>query len=56
MDFTNQQIAECKSVRESLIAANHARLRPILMTTIAMAIGILPIAIAQGAGAEWKNA
>ncbi len=55
VDFTNQQIAEGKSVRESLIAANHARLRPILMTTIAMVIGMLPIAIAQGAGAEWKN-
>ena len=55
VDFTNQQIEEGKSVREALIAANHARLRPILMTTIAMVIGMLPIAIAQGAGAEWKN-
>jgi len=35
--------------------ANHARLRPILMTTIAMVIGMLPIAMASGAGAEWKN-
>jgi len=38
-----------------LVAANHARLRPILMTTIAMVIGMLPIALAGGAGAEWKN-
>jgi len=30
VDFTNQQIAEGKSASESLIAANHARLRPIL--------------------------
>ncbi|WP_069659330.1 efflux RND transporter permease subunit [Arcticibacter eurypsychrophilus] len=55
VDFTNQQKAEGKSTREALILANHARLRPILMTTIAMVIGMLPIALASGAGAEWKN-
>lgn len=55
VDFTNQQRAEGKTTREALIMANHARLRPILMTTIAMVIGMLPIALAKGAGAEWKN-
>ncbi|WP_113663841.1 efflux RND transporter permease subunit [Pedobacter nanyangensis] len=55
VDFTNQMKAEGKSTREALVLANHARLRPILMTTIAMVIGMLPIAIASGAGAEWKN-
>src|SRR4030095_10950040 len=40
---------------QALIDANQARLRPILMTTIAMVIGMLPIALASGAGAEWKN-
>ncbi len=55
VDFTNQQKAEGKSTRDALIMANHARLRPILMTTIAMVIGMLPIALAKGAGAEWKN-
>lgn len=55
VDFTNQQKAEGKSTRDALIMANHARLRPILMTTIAMVIGMLPIALASGAGAEWKN-
>lgn len=55
VDFTNHMKAEGKSTREALILANHARLRPILMTTIAMVIGMLPIAIASGAGAEWKN-
>ena len=39
----------------ALILANHARLRPILMTTIAMVFGMFPIALARGAGAEWKN-
>ena len=55
VDFTNQMKAEGQSTREALINANHARLRPILMTTIAMVIGMLPIAMASGAGAEWKN-
>jgi HAE1 family hydrophobic/amphiphilic exporter-1 len=30
-------------------------MRPILMTTIAMVIGMIPIATATGSGAEWKN-
>jgi len=55
VDFTNHMKAEGKTTRQALILANHARLRPILMTTIAMVFGMLPIAIASGAGAEWKN-
>lgn len=55
VDFTNQRKAEGASTWQALIDANHARLRPILMTTIAMVIGMLPIALASGAGAEWKN-
>lgn len=55
VDFTNQRKAEGASTYDALIEANQARLRPILMTTIAMVIGMLPIAIASGAGAEWKN-
>jgi hydrophobic/amphiphilic exporter-1 (mainly G- bacteria), HAE1 family len=55
VDFTNQMKAEGNSTRQALIHANHARLRPILMTTIAMVIGMLPIALASSAGAEWKN-
>ena len=55
VDFTNQRRAAGESIRTALIQANHARLRPILMTTIAMVFGMIPIAIASGAGAEWKN-
>ncbi len=55
VDFTNQRKAEGATTYQALIDANRARLRPILMTTIAMVIGMLPIAIAKGAGAEWKN-
>ena len=55
VDFTNQRRAEGASTYQALLDANHARLRPILMTTIAMVIGMLPIALAAGAGSEWKN-
>ena len=55
VDFTNQRKAEGETTYNALIQANHARLRPILMTTIAMVIGMMPIALASGAGAEWKN-
>ncbi|MBC7568067.1 MAG: efflux RND transporter permease subunit, partial [Pedobacter sp.] len=55
VDFTNHMKAEGKGTVEALVLANHARLRPILMTTIAMIFGMLPIALASGAGAEWKN-
>ena len=55
VDFTNKLKEEGKTTREALILANQARLRPILMTTIAMVFGMLPIAIATGPSAEWKN-
>ncbi|RYE16861.1 MAG: efflux RND transporter permease subunit, partial [Sphingobacteriales bacterium] len=55
VDFTNQRKAEGATTYQAVIDANNARLRPILMTTIAMVIGMLPIALASGAGAEWKN-
>lgn len=56
VDFTNQLRSEGLSVKEALIEAGKERLRPILMTTIAMIVGMLPIALAHGAGAEVKNA
>jgi HAE1 family hydrophobic/amphiphilic exporter-1 len=55
VDYTNQRRAAGETIRTALIQANHARLRPILMTTIAMVFGMFPIALASGAGAGWKN-
>ncbi|MBO0947991.1 efflux RND transporter permease subunit [Fibrella forsythiae] len=55
VDFTNQLKAEGKEVVEALIEAGKERLRPILMTTLAMIFGMLPIALASGASAETKN-
>jgi HAE1 family hydrophobic/amphiphilic exporter-1 len=55
VDFANQRKAAGESTYNALIQANHARLRPILMTTIAMVFGMIPIALAKGAGAEMNN-
>jgi HAE1 family hydrophobic/amphiphilic exporter-1 len=55
VDFANQRKQEGYSLARSLLESGRLRLRPILMTTIAMVIGMLPIALAKGAGAEWKN-
>src|SRR5690606_20529098 len=55
VDFTNHRKAEGMDTYNALIESLKARIRPILMTTIAMVFGMLPIAMASGAGAEWKN-
>ncbi|SDI87888.1 efflux RND transporter permease subunit [Chryseobacterium jejuense] len=55
VDFTNARKAAGATTHDALIQANHARLRPILMTTIAMIFGMLPIALATGAGAEMNK-
>ncbi|RFS23523.1 AcrB/AcrD/AcrF family protein [Chitinophaga silvatica] len=55
VDFTNQMKEQGQSTYQALIHANNARLRPILMTTIAMVIGMLPIALATGGVASTKN-
>ncbi|MEX2564694.1 MAG: efflux RND transporter permease subunit [Cyclobacteriaceae bacterium] len=55
VDFTNQLKAEGKHFKEALIIAGKGRMRPILMTTLSMVFGMLPIALATGTAAEWKN-
>jgi HAE1 family hydrophobic/amphiphilic exporter-1 len=55
VDFTNQLKAEGHDVIHALIEAGKERLRPILMTTLAMVFGMLPLALASGSGAETKN-
>jgi hydrophobic/amphiphilic exporter-1 (mainly G- bacteria), HAE1 family len=54
VDFTNQARAEGLSRRDALIKAGSTRLRPIVMTTLAMIFGMLPLAFAIGAGAEMR--
>jgi HAE1 family hydrophobic/amphiphilic exporter-1 len=55
VDFANQQKEQGASTWTALIEAGSTRLRPILMTTLAMVIGMLPIALSTTAGSEWKN-
>ncbi len=55
VDFANQLREQGVGLRESLLQATKLRFRPVLMTNIAMVIGLLPIAFAQGSGADWKN-
>jgi len=55
VDFTNQLKREGHRVKDALVEAGKERLRPILMTTLAMILGMLPIALSSGAGSEIKN-
>src|SRR5262249_34839004 len=51
VDYTNTLREQGIERHEALIQANHVRLRPILMTTIAIVAGMIPIALGRGAGA-----
>jgi multidrug efflux pump len=55
VDFTNRLQAEGRERREAIVTAAGLRLRPILMTTAAMILGALPLALASGAGAESRR-
>ncbi|NQX41638.1 hydrophobe/amphiphile efflux-1 (HAE1) family protein [Pedobacter steynii] len=55
VDRTNEARAEGKSLTDALLDAGSTRLRPILMTTLAMVIGMLPLALAKGAAAEMNS-
>lgn len=56
VDRANQMKADKNmSTYEALIEAGQARLRPILMTTVAMVVGMLPIAVSSSAGSEAKS-
>jgi HAE1 family hydrophobic/amphiphilic exporter-1 len=54
VEFTNQLKERGRSTREALLEAGPIRLRPILMTTIAMIAGMIPVALARGDGAEMR--
>jgi HAE1 family hydrophobic/amphiphilic exporter-1 len=54
VDFTNQQREEGMGRREALLTSARVRLRPIIMTTVAMIFGMLPLALALGEGSEQR--
>ncbi|MBT9538925.1 efflux RND transporter permease subunit [Thiobacillus sp.] len=55
VEFANQLRARGKNKMEAVIEAASLRLRPILMTTAAMVLGAVPLALAAGAGAESRS-
>ncbi|HMZ86768.1 MAG TPA: efflux RND transporter permease subunit, partial [Giesbergeria sp.] len=52
VEFANQLRAQGLEMVDALVQASSQRLRPILMTTGAMVLGAIPLALAHGAGAE----
>ena len=52
LEFCNQLQEKGRVIREAVVEASVLRLRPILMTTGAMVLGAVPLALARGAGAE----
>jgi multidrug efflux pump len=55
VEFSNQLRQQGRDVRDAVIEAASLRLRPILMTTGAMVLGAVPLALATGAGAESRQ-
>jgi multidrug efflux pump len=56
VEFARDLEAAGKSALDAAIEAAHLRLRPILMTSLAFVLGVLPLAIANGAGSGSENA
>ena len=54
VDYTNRLLARGMPVREAIIEANRVRLRPILMTTLSIIAGLIPVAVGIGAGSEQR--
>ena len=55
IDYTNQARARGLSIRDALLEACSLRLRPIMMTTLSTILGMLPIALGIGEGAELRQ-
>ncbi|HYE85411.1 MAG TPA: efflux RND transporter permease subunit [Vicinamibacterales bacterium] len=54
VDLTNQYVREGLSVKDAILKAGPVRLRPILMTTIAMILGMMPSAMSTGEGSDFR--
>ena len=55
VEFAQSLVAQGRPLLEAAVEASKMRLRPILMTTFAFMLGVLPLAIASGAGAGAQN-
>ncbi len=56
VDFANHLVGEGREPRQAVLEAAALRLRPILMTTFATVLGVLPLVLAEGAGANSRFA
>jgi hydrophobic/amphiphilic exporter-1 (mainly G- bacteria), HAE1 family len=54
VDFTNQEREHGRERESAILTASRTRIRPIIMTTFAMVFGMIPLALAIGAGAEQR--
>jgi multidrug efflux pump subunit AcrB len=52
VSFAREQMDEGKNARDAAIEAGFVRIRPVLMTALAMIIGMLPMAVGLGEGGE----
>jgi hypothetical protein len=55
VDCANQRLVDGVTAREAVTIAGRTRLRPILMTAVSTIVGVLPIALGLGAGAESRR-
>ncbi len=55
VEFAKQQREQGQSPRKATLTASRLRLRPILMTSLAFVFGVIPLVVAQGAGAEMRR-
>ncbi len=55
VDFTNRAREEGHDMKDALLQAGRERIRPILMTTLTMILGMLPLATATSLGSEFKR-
>jgi multidrug efflux pump len=56
VEFARDLAAQGRSAADAAVEAAHIRLRPILMTSMAFGLGVMPLAIARGAGSASQNA
>ncbi|HEX8787786.1 MAG TPA: efflux RND transporter permease subunit, partial [Telluria sp.] len=56
VEFARELGAQGRSAKDAALESAHIRLRPILMTSLAFGLGVLPLALARGAGSASQNA
>ncbi|HWQ26460.1 MAG TPA: efflux RND transporter permease subunit [Chlorobaculum sp.] len=55
VDFINKFREEGMEITDAIVEAGKDRLRPILMTTLTLVFGLMPIALSASSGSEWKS-